>query len=249
MSRFHIYPAIDLRNGMVVRLRQGDPSQQTVYDHEPANAARRWLDAGAGWLHVVNLDGAFGEQHSPNESALAAILREAERYQARVQFGGGLRDLPAMDTVLSLGVARAVLGTAAIERPELIPQALEKYGAERLAVGLDSRAGYVQIRGWQTATRQSAVQIARDMLALGVAWFIVTDIAQDGMGSGLNLDALGAVLGLGGTQVIASGGVAGAADIRNARSAGCAGIIIGRALYNGDIHIEEAIRMEKDSGI
>lgn len=246
MSSFHVYPAIDLRDGAVVRLRQGDPAQQTIYGREPAQTARRWIEAGAAWLHVVNLDGAFGETRSPNMAALAAILQETAHSNVRVQFGGGLRDLPVIEAALALGVERVVLGTAAIENPQLIPQALQKFGSDRLAVGLDTRAGFVQIRGWQTPTQRSAQEIARQMAAAGVRWFIVTDIAQDGMGSGVNLDAIGSVLTLDGARAIASGGVAAAGDIRRARSAGCAGIIIGRALYNGDIDIDEAIRIERE---
>jgi len=244
MVPFRVFPAIDLRNGMVVRLRQGDPDQQTIYDYDAGQAARRWLDAGAGWLHVVNLDGAFGESHSPNQAALDAILREAGHYHAHVQFGGGLRSLDDITTAFIHGVERIVLGTAAIEQPELVAKVIEKFDAKRLAIGLDTRAGYVQVKGWQTATSRLANDTAREMLAMGVRWFIVTDIARDGMGSGLNLDAIRSILTQDGAQVIASGGVACVEDIRAARTAGCAGIIIGRALYDGNIDIVEAIQME-----
>jgi phosphoribosylformimino-5-aminoimidazole carboxamide ribotide isomerase len=244
MEPFRVFPAIDLFNGMVVRLRQGDPTQQTIYDDNAGQAARRWLDAGASWLHVVNLDGAFGESRSPNQAALDAILREAGHYHAHVQFGGGLRSLKDITTAFIHGVERVVLGTAAIEQPELVAEAIVKYHAKRLAIGLDTRAGYVQVRGWQQGTSRPATDTAREMLALGVRWFIVTDIVRDGMGSGLNLGAIRAILAQDGAQVIASGGVAGVEDVRAARAAGCAGIIIGRALYDGNIDIVEAVQME-----
>ncbi len=244
MVSFQIYPAIDLIDGKVVRLKQGDPNQQTIYAPDPRQAARRWLDAGAGWLHVVNLDGAFGESHTPNQAALDAILQEAGHFQAHIQFGGGLRDMKAIENAFLHGVERIVLGTAAIEHPELVVQVIEKFGRDRLAIGLDTRAGLVQVRGWQKATQRPAIEVAQDMLGRGAGWFIVTDISRDGMGSGLNLESMRSILALDGVQVIASGGVAGLEDLRQARAVGCGGIIIGRALYDGRIDIYEALQIE-----
>ena len=128
---FTIYPAIDLRGGKVVRLKEGDPARMTSYSNDPAETARRWLEAGASWVHVVNLDGAFGESDNANRNALESILKCA----ARVQFGGGIRSLDAIDEALSLGVSRVILGTIAIEQPDIVADALSRFGAEKIAVG------------------------------------------------------------------------------------------------------------------
>lgn len=234
-SEFVIYPAIDLRQGKVVRLRQGDPQQQTVYGDDPAATARRWLEAGARWLHVVNLDGAFGEADSANRQALAEILQAASEYQAQVQFGGGMRSLADIDRALEIGVARAILGTLAAEHPEVLGSGVQRFGAQRLAAGLDARHGLVQVRGWVEGTSLQAVELARQMAALGLRWLIFTDVARDGVGSGLNLASTLELAHRSGLNVIASGGVNGLEDIRGARQAGLPGVIVGRALYEGKI--------------
>ena len=233
MSEFTIYPAIDLRHGQVVRLMEGDPNRATFYDPDPAAAARRWLSAGSRWLHVVNLDGAFGESSAQNRQALAAILSVAKEFGARVQFGGGLRTLEAIDAVLSLGVSRAVIGTAVVEQPDLLPAALRRWGAEHLAAGLDARGGLVQVRGWQSGSGIPAVDLAQQLASAGLKWLVFTDIARDGLQTGINLPATTSLANQSGLQVIASGGVAGMADIQAACTAGLPGIIVGRALYEG----------------
>ena len=144
MDEFIVYPAIDLRQGQVVRLKQGDPSRKTIFGDDPAAVARRWMAAGAVWLHVVNLDGAFGEVDAANREALQAILGTG----AKVQLGGGLRSLEAVQMALDLGVRRVVIGTAAVENPELICQVVSKFGSEHLAIGVDTREGRVHTRGW-----------------------------------------------------------------------------------------------------
>src|SRR5690606_38213515 len=136
MKRFTIYPAIDLRAGRVVRLKEGDPAQMTAYSDDPAETARRWLEQGASWLHVVNLDGAFGEADEVNRSALQAIVQVAQEFDAAVQFGGGLRSLVQVESALLLGVRRGVLGTIAVEHPELVGEGLQRFGADRIAVGI-----------------------------------------------------------------------------------------------------------------
>ncbi len=190
---FVVYPAIDLRGGKMVRLKEGDPARMTSYSDDPAETARRWLSAGAGWLHVVNLDGAFGEGDNANRDALQKILDVAKEFDAHVQFGGGMRLLDAIDDVLQLGVTRAILGTIAIEQPDVVAEAINKFGAERIAVGIDARDGLVRTRGWKDDSGISATDLALQMRTLGLRTVIFTDIRRDGLGSGLNIAATRAI--------------------------------------------------------
>jgi phosphoribosylformimino-5-aminoimidazole carboxamide ribotide isomerase len=238
---FTIYPAIDLRRGKVVRLKEGDPARLTAYSDDPAEAARRWLEAGAAWLHVVNLDGAFGEGDTENRIALQSLLKVAGERRARVQFGGGLRSLASIQDALRLGVSRAVLGTAAIEQPDLVAEALSEFGVERIAVGIDAREGIVRTRGWQEASKVSATDLVQRMRVAGIRMVIFTDVSRDGLGSGLNIEATRQLAEISGLNVIASGGVHTLADVIAARSADLAGVIIGRALYEGSLDLKEAL--------
>ena len=238
---FTIYPAIDLRGGRVVRLKQGDLARMTAYSDDPAETARRWLDAGANWLHIVNLDGAFGEIDAANRSALEAILVVARSFGARVQFGGGMRSLDAVGQVLDLGVSRAVLGTIAIEQPEIVANALTRFGAERIAVGIDAREGLVRVRGWKNESEKTAKELALQMRSLGLHTIIFTDIARDGLGNGLNISATRELAEASKLNVIASGGVHTLEDVQAARDAKLAGVVIGRALYEGTINLSEAL--------
>jgi len=241
---FTIYPAIDLRLGKVVRLKEGDPKRLTAYSDDPADTARRWLQMGARWLHIVNLDGAFGEADAANRLALQAILTVAKEFDARVQFGGGIRSLEMMEHLLAMGVSRLVLGTIAVERPALVPDALRKFGAERVAVGIDARDGIVRTRGWKETGGVSATDLARRMQDVGFRTVIFTDIGRDGLGSGLNLPATKALAESSGLDVIASGGVHTLEDVLAARQAELAGVIIGRALYEGTIDLKEALELQ-----
>jgi len=241
MSEFTIYPAIDLRGGQVVRLKEGDPDRQTAYSSDPAKMAHRWLSMGASWLHVINLDGAFGENDAANQQALRAILSMAEEFGAQVQFGGGLRSLVTIEAALETGVQRVIIGTLAVEQQDVLEMALSRFGPERIAVGIDARDGLVRVRGWQDDSGVPATDLARQMQTLGLHTVIFTDVSRDGMGSGLNIAAtreLGEVSGL---DVIASGGVHTLKDVQAAREAGLGGVIIGRALYEGTIDLEEAL--------
>ena len=241
MNRFTIYPAIDLRRGRVVRLQEGDPARQTTYGDDPAQVAEKWLGAGAQWLHVVNLDGAFDENDTANQAALQSILETSERFGARVQFGGGLRSLDMVRRALNLGVSRVVLGTIAIEQPQLVTAAVKEFGAEKIGVGIDSRDGYVRVRGWQSNSGIRATDLALQMRDIGVRTIVFTDISRDGLGSGLNILSTQALAEVSGLDLIASGGVHTLAGVLAAREAELAGVIIGRALYEGTIDLKEAL--------
>lgn len=238
-SQFTIFPAIDLRNGQVVRLKEGDPDRQTNYASDPAAIAMRWLDAGALWLHVVNLDGAFGETDNANQLALQSILAVASTRNIPVQFGGGLRTLEDTERILDLGVTRAIFGTAAIRNPTLVKDAVQRWGADCIAVSLDSRDGIVQVRGWQESSNQSAVELGLAFFEMGLRWIVFTDIARDGLQTGVNLPATVSLAKETGLQVIASGGVNIISDVNAIRQAGLPGVIIGRALYEGSIQPAE----------
>ncbi|MDP1715524.1 MAG: 1-(5-phosphoribosyl)-5-[(5-phosphoribosylamino)methylideneamino]imidazole-4-carboxamide isomerase [Anaerolineales bacterium] len=238
---FTIYPAIDLRGGKAVRLKEGDPARMTAYSDEPAEMAKRWLEMGAKWLHVVNLDGAFGEGDTANQQALLSILKIANEFNAGVQFGGGLRSLDATEKVLSLGVSRIVLGTIAVEQPAVVAIALKKFGAEKIAAGIDARDGVVRVRGWQSDGGISAQDLALQMRAVGLRTIIFTDVSRDGMGHGLNISATRALANVSRLDVIASGGVHTLDDVIAARDANLSGAIIGRALYEGTIDLKSAL--------
>lgn len=233
MDNFTIFPAIDLRLGKVVRLAQGDPARQTVYSDEPLAVAERWQAAGATWLHVVNLDGAFGAESSANQAALQRILGLG----LQVQLGGGLRDRETIRAALEAGASRAVIGTAAVENPALVDWALETCGTERVAVGIDARGGRVCIKGWAEATAWQALDLGQELHRRGLVWCIFTDISRDGLQTGINLDATTRLAAGSGLQVIASGGVASLEEVHRLRAAGLAGVIIGRALYEGKIKL------------
>lgn len=237
---FTIYPAIDLRGGKVVRLKEGDPARMTSYSDDPAETAKRWQDAGASWLHVVNLDGAFGESDAANRSALEAILRTG----SRVQFGGGIRSLAAVERTIDFGVSRVILGTIAVEQPDMVADALKKFGAEKMAVGIDARDGIVYVRGWKDGSGVSATDLALQMRDRGLRTIIFTDVSRDGLGSGLNIAATRELSEVSGLDVIASGGVHTIHDVMTAHEANLAGVIIGRALYENTVDLKDALEYQ-----
>jgi phosphoribosylformimino-5-aminoimidazole carboxamide ribotide isomerase len=238
MAEFVVYPAIDMRSGKVVRLAQGDLARQTIYGDDPAAVARRWLGQGAQWLHVVNLDGSFGEAGAANAAALERIVATG----ARVQLGGGMRTLADIERALDLGVARAIIGTAAVENPELVREAIARFGPQHVGGGIDARDGRVRVRGWLEDTGVDVAVLADQLREAGVTTIVFTDIARDGVGAGVNVAATRALADATGLQIIASGGVASADDVRRVRAAGLAGVIIGRALYEGQVDLREILR-------
>ena len=241
---FEVYPAIDIRKGTVVRHQEGDPSRQTVFDADPVAVAKQWADAGARWIHVVNLDGAFGESNAMQE-----LLPALCRVGPHIQLGGGIRSLVNVEAALNAGAARVVLGTVAVERPELVREAAVRFGSQAIAVGIDARGGHVRTHGWQTDGGLTAVEVGRQVKAMGVEIVIHTDIAQDGLLSGVSAQASAELAQATGLRVIASGGVAGLEDIQRVRRAGLAGVIVGRALYEGRISLKEALADDSDRGL
>jgi phosphoribosylformimino-5-aminoimidazole carboxamide ribotide isomerase len=239
-----IYPAIDLRGGRVVRLQQGRADAETKYSDDPARIAARWQSEGAEWLHVVNLDGAFGEDSSTNAHELTRIISTVS---IPVQFGGGLRDVASIARAFALGVARVVIGTAAIENPQLVSDALTRFGAERVAVGIDARDGIVATRGWREPSRMSALELARAMRERGVVRVVYTDIARDGMMQGVDAAAIAQLARESGVRVIASGGIASVRDVEAlcaVEREGVEGVIIGQALYAGAMTLEQVFSVQ-----
>ena len=232
-----LYPAIDIRHGRVVRLSQGEATRQTVYGDDPVAVAERFAEQGAEWIHVVDLDRAFGDGEN-----LALVRRIVSRagWRVKVQLGGGLRSLDQVRAGLEQGVTRAVLGTAAALDPSLVPAVLAAVGAERVAVGIDARDRQVAIRGWTETANLTAEALAQRVIGDGARTIIYTDVARDGMLAGPDLDGARR-LQQGGASVIASGGVASVADIRAVRDAGLAGVIVGRALYESRFGLAEAL--------
>ena len=240
MNAFIIYPAIDLRHGRVVRLQYGDATKETVFGDDPTAMGQRWREAGATWLHVVNLDGAFAEAGAANW----AILPQLTALGAQVQFGGGIRTLADVARALDAGVSRVILGTAAIETPDLLVQAITKFGAAKIAVGIDAREGRVKTRGWVQDTAVSPLTLAQQMKTLGVQTVIYTDISRDGVLTGVNAAATAELAQATGLPIIASGGVATLDDILRCyalSSQGVAGVIVGRALYDGRVDLRQAV--------
>ena len=227
-----LFPAIDLKDGRCVRLRRGAMDQATVYAEDPAAQAQAWEAAGFVWLHVVDLNGAFAGR-PVNAAAVRAILAAV---RLPVQLGGGIRDMAGIATWLEAGVTRVILGSAAAKNPELVREACLVFPG-RIAIGIDAREGFVATEGWAETTALPATELALRLQDAGATALIYTDIARDGMLSGLNLEQTVALARLVATPVIASGGVAGLDDLRALRSAAAgtslAGVIVGRALYDG----------------
>ena len=229
-----ILPAIDLRGGKCVNLVQGIATQETVFSDTPMEMAWQWQAEGAEYLHLVDLDGAF-QGESANLHIVSEIVSELD---IPVQLGGGIRSMEQLETVLALGVDRAILGTVALKQPDLVKQACAKYGA-RIAVGIDARDGMVATDGWLEVSQKSAVEFAQQMV--DVQTLIYTDIKSDGMLKGPNVDATAAIIDVVPANVIASGGVTWLADVTALKQIGASGAIIGRALYTGDLTLRDAI--------
>ncbi|MCR8643338.1 1-(5-phosphoribosyl)-5-[(5-phosphoribosylamino)methylideneamino]imidazole-4-carboxamide isomerase [Paenibacillus sp. N1-5-1-14] len=241
MSAFIIYPAIDIRNGKCVRLVQGDYNQETVYNDNPLEVAQDWAAQGGKWIHLVDLDGAKAG-YPVNDELIGKI---AESVKVPVQVGGGLRTEDDVDRLLSLGVSRVILGTAAIEDREFVYRVLSKYG-EQVAIGIDAREGYVATRGWLETSQVKATDLAVQLAEHGARTFIFTDISRDGMMEGPNVEAIVDLARVSGQTVIASGGVSRPSDLTKLATyadagVGVGGAIVGKALYTGAIDLRKAL--------
>jgi phosphoribosylformimino-5-aminoimidazole carboxamide ribotide isomerase len=237
-----LYPAIDLLGGRCVRLRQGDYSQADVFDDDPLAVARRWQAAGAEWLHIVDLDGA----RDGRPVHLQVVARIAEATRLPVQFGGGLRTESDVAAALDLGAKRAILGTVAARDPELLARCLARWG-ERIAVAVDARDGRVAVSGWLETTGESALDLARRMVDMGVRTLVVTSIERDGTLAGSDTTALHTLrAALPGARLIAAGGIATIDDVRALARLGLDGAVLGRALYAGALDLAEALRVARE---
>jgi phosphoribosylformimino-5-aminoimidazole carboxamide ribotide isomerase len=237
-----VIPAIDLKESRCVRLLQGREQDATVYSDDPAATAVKWASAGARLLHVVDLDGAF----TGSQKNLESIIKIRKAIAIDIEVGGGIRDLSRIDQLFSAGINRVILGTVAVEKPELVREACSKYPGRVLA-GIDAKNGDVAVKGWVEVTSVKAKELALRMQGYGCAGIIYTDIAKDGMLSGPNIDAVREIVTSLNIPVIASGGISSLDDIRNlAKVKGLWGAITGKAIYSGAFDLKDAIRISEE---
>lgn len=236
-----LYPAIDIQDGKCVRLQKGDFSTTTVYGDDPVEMAKRWEREGADYIHVVDLDGAQSGAGVNRE----IIAKMTKAVSIPIQLGGGIRTLEDIKEGLGLGVARVILGSAAIESPELVKEAVEIYGGDKIVVGVDAKDGKVAIHGWETVSSKDATDVCLEMKSYGVKNIVYTDIAQDGMMSGPNIKATEDLIKATGLDIIASGGVSKLDDLLNTKKIKAAGTIIGVALYLDAFTLGEALEIVK----
>ena len=238
-----IIPAIDLHEGHCVRLKQGRKSDAKRYDGDPLEIAQAYVRDGAEMLHIVDLDGAFGDPNSLNRQMLRRIVLNVE---IPVQFGGGMRTVEDIRQVIESGVTRVVIGTLAVEAPETLQKVVDLCGGESIAVGIDARDGEVMTRGWETKGRVSAIELAQQVARSGVERIIYTDVASDGMLCGVNIEQTCAIARESGLRVTASGGISSLDNIRQLEAASECGIdsvIVGTALYEGRFTFKEAVEV------
>ncbi len=236
-----LIPALDLREGRCVRLLRGDPRKQTVYSEDPVGTALKWQGMGAKMLHVVDLDGAFRGKSENHR----VIEKMASRLKIPFQVGGGLRRAQEVERILSLGARRVVLGTAAAESPEFLEQMVREHG-EKIVVGLDARNGKVAVKGWVEEAEIEALDLARRVEAAGVKTVVFTDIQRDGTLQGPNLDSTRELAYSTSLSIIVSGGISSLEDLREVRELekdGVSGVIVGKALYAGEIDLKEALEV------
>jgi phosphoribosylformimino-5-aminoimidazole carboxamide ribotide isomerase len=235
-----IYPAIDIKDGKCVRLVQGQFNDETIYSNHPVEMARKFEQMGAEYLHVVDLDGArLGEPQN-----IAIISEMAVKLGIPIQLGGGIRTIEMIEIILCKGIERVILGTSAVKDPDMVKKAVQSFG-RNLAVAIDARDGLVAIEGWAKTSSFTAVGFAKKMEDLGAKTIIYTDISRDGMLKGPNLKAMEEMVKSVGIEVIASGGVTSLEDIINLKELGVSGAIVGKAIYTGDIKLQEAIAAAK----
>ena len=234
-----LYPAIDIKNGQCVRLRQGQFQDVLVYSNTPAKIASLWESQGAEYIHIVDLDGAL-VGHSVNDDVIKEIVQTVK---VKVQVGGGIRTIKDIDHKLSLGITRVIIGTKAVENPAFIKEAIYRFGPEAIVVGIDAKAGMVAIEGWEKVSNYNAVTLALQMKELGVKHIVYTDIARDGMLQGPNIEHTKQMVEATGLNIIASGGMSSLKDLERLKEVNVSGAIIGKALYEHRINLYEAIHM------
>lgn len=232
-----LYPAIDLLNKRCVRLYKGEYSQVTDYG-DPVEMAKKWKKMGATFLHLVDLDGAK-EGRSCNLDVVEAIIKEA---QIDVELGGGIRSLEKIEEVLNIGVKRVILGSIALKEPEIVIKAIKKFGSDKIVVGVDTKEFKVATNGWIESSNVDALAFSKLLEKNGVRYIIFTDISKDGTLSGINVEQTKTLIDNTVINIIASGGVKSIEDLRKANEIGCEGIIIGKALYEGTIDLEAALK-------
>ena len=230
-----VLPAIDIRGGRCVRLVQGDYGRETIFDDDPAAPAQRWIDEGAEMLHVIDLDGA-----REGRAVNAPLIEQIAGLGKPIQVGGGIRSLSTLEQYLQAGVARIIVGTAAVNDRRFLQQALDACGP-KLSVSVDARGGRVALNGWTEESELRASALIADLEALGVRRFIYTDIAADGMLGGHDESVFGAVAAAAASPIIAAGGIAHPMQIRRLAAKGAAGVVLGRALYDGRLSLADAI--------
>jgi len=231
-----LYPAIDIKNGQCVRLRQGVFDDTTVYANEPYQVAKEFEADGAKFLHIVDLDGAL-RGTGANDEALKKIV---ENVTIPVEIGGGIRTMQDIEHRLGLGVTRVILGTKAVESPDFVKEAVEKFGADKIVVGIDAKDGMVAIKGWETISNVDAVTLALSMKDLGVKTIIYTDISKDGMLCGPNFVQTARMVEITGMDIVASGGVSCMNDLEQLEKIGVEGAILGKAIYEKRVDLKEA---------
>lgn len=233
-----IYPAIDIKDGKCVRLLQGRFSDVTVYGDDPVAMAKKWETLGGEWIHVVDLDGAL-KGHGVNAEI---IKRLCTSVSVPVQTGGGIRTMEDIEAKLQCGIRRVIIGTKAVSSPEFIQKAVEKYG-DKIVVGIDAKDGYVAVEGWEKCSEFTAVDFAKQMVALGVRTIVYTDIATDGTLQGPNVEAMREMAAAVAADVIASGGIGSLEHIQSLADTGVEGVIVGRALYTGAVDLKQAVEV------
>lgn len=231
-----IYPAIDIIDGKAVRLSQGSFDDVTVFNDSPVEAAKDWVEAGATYIHIVDLDGArYGK------TFVTDIIKDIKsRYDIKIETGGGVRTMKDIEDRINAGASRVIIGTAAVKNPELVKEAVDKFG-DKIAVGVDAKNGMVAISGWEEISDVTAVDLCLKMKEYGVNTVIYTDISKDGMMSGPNIESTRNLIEKTGMDIIASGGVSKMEDIENVNNINAAGVIIGKALYNGALNLKDVI--------
>ncbi|MED1419068.1 1-(5-phosphoribosyl)-5-[(5-phosphoribosylamino)methylideneamino]imidazole-4-carboxamide isomerase [Bacillus smithii] len=240
---FTIYPAIDMRGGKCVRLLQGDYDKETVYGDSPFEMAKKFVDQGAAWIHMVDLDGAKDGMRINDRY----VLEAAQKLPAKVQVGGGIRSEQDVIHYLENGVDRVIIGSMAVSNPDLVLELVRTYGS-KIAVGLDAKDGYVAVHGWLETSQIKAIELGKRLAEGGVETFIFTDIATDGMLSGPNIEAAVELAKATGKQVIASGGVRSLSDLQALKAyenEGVSGAIVGKAIYTGQFSLQEALEEVK----